>query len=103
MTLKEEHRWKVFENRVLRRIFGPKKDDVTGQWRKLHSEELHDLFSLPGVIRMIKLRMSWARYVALMRDKRNAYRLLMGNPKERDHYEDHDIGRWIVLRWILQK
>jgi hypothetical protein len=61
LTLREEHRLKVFENRVLRRIFGPKRDDVTGEWRKLHNEELHNLYSSPNKIRMIKSRrMRWA-------------------------------------------
>jgi hypothetical protein len=55
-TLREEHRLRVFENRVLRRIFGPKRDDVTGDWRKLHNEELHNLYSLPDIIRMITSR-----------------------------------------------
>jgi hypothetical protein len=75
-TLREEHRLRVFENRVLRRICGPKRDEVTGEWRKLHNEELHDLYSLPSIIRIIKSRrMKWAGHVARMGDKRNAYRL----------------------------
>jgi hypothetical protein len=56
LTLREEHRLRVFENRVLRRIFGPKKDEVTGGWRKLHNEELHGLYSSPSIIRVIKAR-----------------------------------------------
>jgi hypothetical protein len=61
LTLREEHRLGVFEKRVLRRIFGPKRDEVTGKWRKLHNEELRDLYSSPSIIRIIKeRRMRWA-------------------------------------------
>jgi hypothetical protein len=73
MTLREEHRLRVFENKVLRRIFGPKRNEVTGDWRKLHNEELHDLYSSPSVIIIIKSRrMGWVGHVARMREKRNA-------------------------------
>jgi hypothetical protein len=57
LTLREEHRLRAFENRVLRSIFGPKRDDVTGKWRKLHNEELHDLYPSPSIIRIMKARM----------------------------------------------
>jgi hypothetical protein len=73
----------VFENRVLRRIFGPKRDEVTGGWRKLHNEELHNLYSSPSIIRIMKSRrMRWAGHVARMWEKRNAW---WESQKERDH------------------
>jgi hypothetical protein len=72
---------RVFENRVLRRIFGPKKDEVTREWRKLHNEELRDLYSSPSIIRIIKSRMRWACHVGRMGNKRNACRLLVGKPE----------------------
>jgi hypothetical protein len=67
---------------VLRRIFGPKRDEVMGDWRKLHNEELHNLYSSPNIIRMIKSRKTrWAGHVARMGEKRNAYRILVGKPE----------------------
>jgi hypothetical protein len=84
LTVKEEHRLKVFENRVFRRIFGPKRDEMTGEWRKMHNEELRDLYSSLSIIRIIKSRrMRWAGHVARMGEKRNAYtsRLLAGKPE----------------------
>jgi hypothetical protein len=67
LTLREEHRLRVFENRVVRRIFGPKRDEVTGEWRKLHNEELHELYSSPSIIGIIKSRrIRWAGHVARM-------------------------------------
>jgi hypothetical protein len=82
LTLREEHRLRVFENKVLRRIFGSKMDEETGGWRKLHSEELHNLYSLPSIIRIFKSsRMMWAGHVAHIGEKRNVYRLLVRNPE----------------------
>jgi hypothetical protein len=81
LTLREEHRLWVFENWVLRRIFGPKKDEVTGQWRKLHNGELHNCYSLPDIIRQIRSRgMRWVD-VARMGEGRNMYRVLVGKPQ----------------------
>jgi hypothetical protein len=71
----------VFENRVLRTGFGPKRDGVTGGWRKLHNEERHNLYSSHSIIRMIKLRMRWAGNVERMGEKKNVYRLLVGKPE----------------------
>jgi hypothetical protein len=82
LTLREEHRLRVFENRVLRRIFGPWKDEVKRDWRTLHNEELHNLYFLPNIIRLIKSRrMRWVVHVARMGQTRNAYRILVGKPE----------------------
>jgi hypothetical protein len=78
--LGEEHRLRVFENRVLRRIFGPKRE-VDGSWRKLHSDELHSLYSSPNIVRVIKTRrLRWVGHVACMREGRGVYMVLIGRP-----------------------
>ena len=80
--MREERRLRVFENRVSRRLFGPKKDEVTGEWRKLRNEELSDLYSLPNIVRVVKSRrMRWAGHVAPMGQRRGVYRVLVGEPE----------------------
>jgi hypothetical protein len=98
LTLREKRRLRVFENREVRRVFGPKRDVVTGEWRKLHNEELHDLSFSPIIVRVIKSIIRWAGHVARMGMGRGVYRVLVGKLRERDHYVE---GR-IILRWIFK-
>jgi hypothetical protein len=80
--LREEPRLRACENRVLRRIYGPKRDEVKGEWRKLNNEELNDLYSSPNVLRVIKSRrMGWAGHAARMGEGRGVYRVLVGKPE----------------------
>jgi hypothetical protein len=92
----------VSKNRELR-IFGPKRDKVTGGWRRLHNEELHNLYSSPNIIRVIKFRMRWTEHVAHMGEMRRAYKNLFRKPKGRHHFEDLSIDRKIILELILGK
>jgi hypothetical protein len=88
LTLKEEHRLKVFENRILRRIFGPKRNEVTGEWRKLINEELHNLYSSPDIITQVKSRrMTWAGHVARTGQERRVYKVLVGKPEGKRPHE----------------
>jgi len=80
--LREERRLRVFENRVLRRVFGSKRDEVKGEWRKLHNEELSDLYSLPNIVWVVKSRrMRWAGHVVCMGEGRGLHRVLVGKPE----------------------
>ena len=103
-TLTDELRMRVFENRVLRRIFGPRRDEVTREWRKLHNEELNDLYSSPNIVRVIKsVRIRWAGHVACMGRREMCTGFWWGNLSERDHLEDPGVDGRIMLRWILRK
>jgi len=82
--LREERKLRVFENMVLRRIFVPKRDEVTGEWRRLHNEELSDMYSSPNIVQVMKSRrMRWAGNVARMGEERGVYRVLLGKPEGR--------------------
>jgi len=104
LTLREERKLGVFENMVLRRTFGPGRDEVTGKWRRLYNEELNDLYSPPNIVWVIKSRrMRWAGYVAGMGEDGGCIGSWWGNRKERDHWGDLGVDRWIILGWISRR
>jgi hypothetical protein len=104
LTLREEQRLRVFENRVLRRIFGPKGDEATGEWRRLHNEELNDLYSSPNVIRVIKSRrMRWAGHVARWGKREVLTAFWWGDLREGDHLGDTGVDGRIILKCIFKK
>jgi hypothetical protein len=94
----------VFENRVLRRIFGPKRVEVTGEWRRLHNEELNDMYSSSNIIRVIKSRrMRWAGHVARMGREEVHTGFWWGDLREGNHFEDPGVDGKIILKWIFKK
>jgi len=104
LILRDERRLRVFDNKVLRKLFGPKRHEVTGEWRKLRNEELSDLYPLPTIVRVVKSRrMRWAVHVARMGEGRGVHSVLVGNLRERDHWGDPVVDGRIILRWIFRK
>jgi hypothetical protein len=103
LTLREEHRLRVSGNRVLRTIFGPKREE-NGSWRKLHNDEHHTLHSSHNIVRVIKLRrMRWAEHVARMGRGEVFTGFWLGGPKVRDQWEDLGVAGRITLRWTLRR
>jgi hypothetical protein len=103
-TLREEFRLRVFENRVLRRIFGPKRDEVKREWRKLHNEEFNDLYPSPKIFRVIKSRrMRWVEHAARMWERRGIYGVLVGKPEGKGPLRRPRIGWEDDLKMNLQE
>ena len=103
ITLREERRLRVFENRVWRRIFVPHRNEVTSEWRKLHNEGLDDLYCSHGIVRVIKSRrMRWARHVANIGGERGVFRILMGKPEGEIRLVDPGVNGRKIIKWVLR-
>jgi hypothetical protein len=104
LTLREECGLRVFENKVLRRIFGPKRDEVTGEWRKLHNKELYALYSSPNIIRVITSRRQMCRACGAYGGEERCTQVFSGgNLREEDHLKDPDVDGRIILKWIFER
>jgi len=104
LTLREERKLRLIENRVLKRRFGPRSDEVTGECGRLHNEELNDLYSSPNIVRVIKSRrLRWGGHVARMGEERGCTGCWWGNRNEGDHWGYLGVDWWIILGWISRK
>ena len=102
--MNETFRTRVFENRVLRKIVGPKRDEAAGQWRRMHNEEFDVLYSSPNIALVIKSRiMRYRGQVACMGDRRGVYRVLVGRGEGKSHLEDISVDGKIILKWVCEK